>query len=152
MEERIIKITAPFNKGFFMLYLFIDILQEDSDMKKYVLITLLVLALSFSTMVTAESLEGFFISLENIPNLTMVEIQAVSAPDFGGVAVLSVDLSEQVVIDNKAVSASADIGLEMETIVKSYNIKYFAQLTIISELRGGYLHFASHYQQLTLII
>ena len=119
-------------------------------MKKYALIMLLVLALSFSTMAAAESLEGFFISLENIPNLTIVEIQAVSAPDFGGVAVLSVNLSEQMIVNKDMIMP--DIGLEMEIIAGSYNNFDFAQLTIISELRGGYLHFASHYQQLPLII
>ncbi|MCK4814650.1 hypothetical protein KA005_02680, partial [bacterium] len=60
-----------------------------------------------------------------------VENQVVSAPVFGGVAVLSVCLSEQIVMCT-AVSASADIGLEMDRI----------KLNNISELRGDYLHYA----------
>lgn len=69
-------------------------------MKKYVLIMLVILALSFSTMVSADGLDGSTYSLENILTFPVVEIQAVTAQDFGGVAVLSVNFSEQVVISN----------------------------------------------------
>lgn len=109
-------------------------------MKKYVLIMLLVLFLSVSMTVTAENLDGFTNSQETILTQTIVEIQAVTAQDFGGVVVLSVSLSEQIIVENNTIMP--DIGLEMEIIAGSYNNFDFAQLTIISELRGDYLHYA----------
>lgn len=83
-------------------------------MKNYVLIMLLVLFLSVSMTVTAENLDGFTNSPETIFTQTIVENQAVSASIFGGVAVLSVVLSEQVIVNNNMILA--DIGLEMDSI------------------------------------
>ncbi len=119
-------------------------------MRKHGFIMLLVLLLSFSVIVAAGNFDEFTISQENILNQDVVEIQTVSVQDFGGVAVLSVCLSEQVYEDyfyNETIPA--DIGLEMDNIVTPYNNLGFAQLTIIDESRGGYLHFASHYQQIS---
>jgi hypothetical protein len=114
-------------------------------MKKVGLIMLLVLFLSVSMTVTAENLDGFTNSQETILTFPVVEIQAVTAPDFGGVAVLSVCLSKQVVIIYTTVGVSADIGLEMENIIESDN--KILIVTNIERSRGGYLHFASHYKQ-----
>ena len=112
-------------------------------MKKVVLIMLLVLFLSVSMIVTAESLNGFSNSLGTILNQTVVENQAVSAPVFGGKAVLSVCPSEQIIVNNNTIIP--DIGFEMENIARSYNIKDSARLTIISELRGEFLLYAEYY-------
>ena len=100
-------------------------------MKKYVLIMLVILALSFSTMVSADGLDRSTYSLENILTFSTVEIQAVTAQDFGGVAVLSVNFSEQVVIDdiyilsvvpvNELVLSSFPISLERQ-ISKGWSI------------------------------
>ena len=112
-------------------------------MKKAGLIMLLVLFLSVSMTVTAENLDGFTNSLETIPTQTIVENQAVSAPIFGGVAVLSVNLSEQVAVENIAVSASAYIGLEMETLITGLQI--MSSVNYIDGSRGDYLHYAGMY-------
>ena len=111
---------------------------------------LLVLFLSVSMTVTAENLDGFTNSQETILTQTIIENQVVSTSIFGGVTVLSVNLSKQIVIENNTIMP--DIGLEMETIVGSYNTKDFTNLTIINELRGDYLHFASHYKKLSFFI
>ena len=116
-------------------------------MRKYVLVMLLVLFLSFSTMVAAGSFDEFTNSQENILTQNIVEIQAVSASDFGGVAVLSVDFSEQVQEDYFYYETIlADIGLEMETLIMELLIMNSVN-NDIDESRGGYLHFASHYKQ-----
>ena len=102
-------------------------------MKKYVLIMLLVLFLSVSMTVTAENLDGFTNSLETILTQTTVENQAVSASVFGGVAVLSVCLSEQIeTIHFYTIINRPYTGFEVGTLT----------INDISELRGDYLYYA----------
>ncbi len=83
-------------------------------MKKSALIMLLVLALSFSTMLAAESLDGHSYSLENILILTVVENQVVSAPVSGVESVLSDQFIEQVNVT--FIKLPANNGLELENI------------------------------------
>lgn len=125
-------------------------------MKKYVLIMLVILALSFSTMVSAVDLDGSIYSLENILTQDIAEIQIIYTQDFGGVAVLSVCLSEQVQGDyfyNGTImyfyngTIMADTGLEVEIIAEPIDIKVFTRLTMIDESRGGTALYAGHYKQ-----
>jgi len=112
-------------------------------MKKYVLITLLVLLLSVSTVIAAESLDGFPNSQEITLNLFTVENQDVTAPVFGGSTVLSVYSSGQINASSyNNTNADPYIGVEMEIIAESYNIKDYANYKNIEVSRGDCLHFA----------
>lgn len=114
---------------------------------KHGLIMLLVLLLSFSVMVAAADFSEFAISQENILNMATVENQDVTAPIFGGVAVLSVD-SEQVeamYFDNTIATADPYIGVEMD-FIKPVPLNVL-EITNIKVLRGGILHTARHYKQ-----
>lgn len=121
-------------------------------MKKSALLILLCAILSFSLFAAVIPSEVDN-SLENILNLTTVENQAVTAPDFGGVIVFSVDLSEQVNISYcpegyfniMIVTADPYIGVEMDDIESDNKMLI---VTIIDESRGGTALFAEHYKQL----
>ena len=114
-------------------------------MKKSALIMLLVLALSFSTMLAAESLDGHSYSLENILILTAVENQVVSAPVSEVESVLSDQFIEQVNVTS--IKLPADNGLELENIE---NVTTLTAFNLRPEnYRGGGLHYAIYYQQIT---
>ncbi len=115
-------------------------------MKKSVLLILLCVILSVS-LFAAVTPSGVDDSLGTILTFPVLEIQAVSVQDFGGVAVLSVNLSEQIVNMYTAVGASAYIGLEMENYLESDNKMLI--VTNINGLRGGTALFADHYKQLS---
>ena len=120
-------------------------------MKKSVLLILLCAILSFS-LFAAVIPSGVDNSLENILNLYDVGSETdlyMTAVTSGGVAVLSVNLSEQVqeeyFYNDTIVTADLYIGVEMDNIESDDKMLI---VTNIDESRGEYLHFASHYKQL----
>ena len=112
-------------------------------MKKLIFILLMCFAVAFAAFAIdmsphpGDPIETVFTVLDNVVMIQGEIVPAVNVLHFE-------QINYEVFI---TVGVSADIGLEMEIIVTPYNNLGFAQLTIIDESRGGYLHFASHYQQ-----
>ena len=105
--------------------------------KRSVLLTLFIMALLVTPLFAVANLDGLVdevnfsdLCLETKTTMNTVEIQVIYTQDFGGVAVLSVDLNEQAVIDyntlsvvpvNELVLFSFPISLERQ-ISKGWSI------------------------------
>jgi hypothetical protein len=114
-----------------------------------VLFMLLVLLLSFSALVTAESLDGLTISQENILTQDIVENQAVTAPvsevvDFVVYSYEQVQFSlyPEGYFNTMIVTADPYIRVEMEIITGSYKLD--SNIYNIENYRGGILQSAGH--------